>query len=317
MIQKTEKDITLAEITKIIGLFKKNYGNYHYQCFSSKEKFIEKMKNDSLHFVYLVDDDKVVGFAGYYLRNNEKTSQKEIFLAHLLVDNDYRGQGLGTILENKRLNIVENIPSVDIIWASCVENPMKSVQMKLNRGFEIYGFRYNYRPNNSVNKNALVLVKKLNKNLKYENAITQLTRLSCVSNEKTQSNLNYYMKIEENKALLRTVCKISLFCEEGYIPVNSENLEKLKQMEGYISIHVSPFINGFDLLDSFIEKRHFYRLAYIPDSNTCNGLIEYEYLRNGIDVVFQDKNVSIEAKSFLTPIYKESINEYSNNLRAI
>ena len=144
----------------IISLFKRNYNRYHYEQLLNYEQLFALFSKNLLGWVAL-DKELVIGFAGLYEEEN-----RIIKLAHLLVDENYRGYHLGSLLETKREDYYQKIES-GIILASCVDTPPQSMFLKKKHSFHFLGARVNYRPS-PLHRGHSILMGKYNRDIKLE-----------------------------------------------------------------------------------------------------------------------------------------------------
>lgn len=315
-------------IKQINDLFIFNYMSYHYKNLTSLEGIQNLLEDDTFNCVCICEDEKVVGFAGYYEQSEIVCPIRVFKLAHLLVDINSRGKGLGTILEDSRLQMINHLHGEKVIYASCVENPKNSIYMKLNRGFRINGFRYHYRNTNNTKENALVLVNTdaiINKRVITVNVNNYITReilrrgnpdiifsvnqgdLSNkeIVNVEAQCNMsrdtNYNICFFNDEQVGRIIGRI--YCNQA----STKNISLPSTFKHhYISILVSPSIRGFDVVDSYLLKNGFYPICYIPYINDYYGELEYQYLPYGVREILSDISVSGEGQTF--------IREISNNI---
>lgn len=292
-------------IKQIIELFASNYGKYHYEQFQSYEGIINLLLDKQFECIIIEDDNRILGFGGYYIKFEQKDIVKEISLAHLLVDYNFRGNGYGTLIEEVRQKMIQKIEGDKVIYASCVENPRNSIQMKLDRNYYVGGFRYCYRPGKNMRNNAVVLI--YSKCIRHEiyiekpNNITQ--RIIRNGNPdikfKDSKFYNYYkIKIKNDKMLGRCICNVLNICDKG-IRINSHFLNQLKFNSEYVVIYIKPDIDGFSNIDKTLLENSFFPLCYIPYINEGVGILEYQYIKSGIKGLYKDNTISFEAKKFL------------------
>lgn len=295
-------------IEQVNELFLSNYEKYHYNNLINYNGLRKLLSDTTFDCVLLVEEDKVCGFAGFYLKSKENDTIQQYLLAHLLVDVASRGKGYGKLLEDSRLDIIENIKREKVIYASCVEKPMNSINMKLGRGFFISGFRYRYRKGGGQRENSLVLTKvKKEKNIicRISTQSDMTKRILKVGNDSIEfgdkyndKSLDCYnMVVNRDNNSDRTVCEID-YNKEGNL-LSKLISENNKSSKGYTSIYVRPSIVGFCKVDEYLIQHNFYPICYLPYVYDYYGVLEYQYLPDGIDKVILDKNVSSEGKNFL------------------
>lgn len=319
-------------LIQINNLFCMNYTNYHYTNLINFEGIQKLIMDETFDCVCICDNNVVIGFAGYYDETNSNSFIKLYKLAHLLVDNNSRGRGLGTILEDNRLMMVNCIPGEKVIYASCVENPRNSIHMKLNRGFKINGFKYCYRNVFMKRDNSLILVNSdaiISKKQVIVNVSNYLTRrilkngndniiFTCSNNnnveildsgkEKCNRRLNdvvknYVASISFDEVLGRNISRIESFTTATSDTINKilPDITKAK----YNSVIVKPSISGFDKLDNYLLENNFYPISYIPYINNYYGELEYQYLPYGINEILDDVEVSDKGKGFIRNLYSD------------
>lgn len=322
-------------LIQINNLFAMNYTNYHYTNFINLEETQKLIRDETFDCVCICDNNVVIGFAGYYDETNNNSSIKLYKLAHLLVDNKCRGRGLGSLLEDNRLMMVNSIAGEKVIYASCVENPRNSIYMKLNRGFRINGFKYCYRNAYMKRDNSLILVNSdaiIRKKQVIVNTSNYLTRrilksgnadilFTCSNNEKVEQlnsgedkcncrlndiAKNYVASISFDEVLGRSISRIESFAMSSDDTIN-EILPDITKVK-YNSIIVNPSISGFDKLDNHLLKNSFYPVSYIPYINNYYGELEYQYLPYGMNEILEDVEVSDKGKEFIRKLYDDSYN---------
>lgn len=293
-------------IPQISKLFVLNYKKYHYAKLTSLQGLELLLNNEEFDFICIEEKREIIGFAGFYIRKGSKNFVEECLLAHLLVDSKYRGRGLGTILEDARMKMLTLDSKEKVIYVSCVEKPSNSIHMKLERGFLVTGFRYHYREKDKKRENAIVLT-----NTSY---VKQNDKLSlCVNNEITKKILKIgranivfteCSRRTECYYLLKFECLENLGRMIGRFESDKENGKKLNDIEipivnkPYLSIYVNVMINDFRSVDDFLIKNDFYPICYIPYVENYYGILEYQFLPNGVGAVLRDE-VSNEGKEFI------------------
>lgn len=293
----------LPQISKLFAL---NYKKYHYAKLTSVQGVELLLNSEEFDFVCIEEKREIVGFAGFYIKKGSKNFVEECLLAHLLVDSKYRGRGLGTILEDARMKMLTLDSKEKVIYVSCVEKPSNSVHMKLERGFHVTGFRSHYREKNGKRENAIVLV-----NTSY---VKQRDKLSlCVDNEITKNVLKIgggnivfteYSKRTEYYYLLKFEYLEDLGRMIGRFENDKENGKKLNDIEipsvnkPYLSIYVNVLINDFRRVDDFLIRNNFYPICYIPYVEDYYGILEYQFLPNGVGMLLSDE-ISNEGKKFI------------------
>lgn len=301
-------------IRQIAALFCENYESYHYENLCTYGGVLELISNKYFNCVYIMDGNNLCGFAGYYLRQ-QYNNVKEFTLAHLLVDRIYRGNGYGSILENSRLKVIQQISDNKVIWASCVEKPYNSIQMKADRGFYVGGIRYNYRPRQGLRDNAVVMINAsgLNHEICIEPlhaATDKLIRLGNPNMKRKQDALcckNYSVRIENEDKLGRTLIYISPYSkqEQQLKGLNEFYLKEIaKKTDKYIGVRINPSISGFGHIDDLLVKNNFMPTSYVPYVENGYGMLEYQFLQNGIETILNDKKISEDARKFIEYLYK-------------
>lgn len=298
-------------INQIVELFAVNYGKYHYKKFQSHKGIMELIKDEHFDCVYIVEEKLVCGFAGFYVKLEPEDKVTEVSLAHLLVNHNVRGKGYGTMLEEARLEMIKRIKGEKVIFASCVENPCRSIKMKLNRNFYVGGFRYSYRPSGYAQENAVILINPngVNRTMLVEEhcSLTQCVITKGNPNIIYKSmvpNVHYSVEISIDKVLGRTVYNILKVCTEGVI-ITSDVLNQIKNNTVYVVVRISPTIDGFCNVDKVLVENAFFPLSYIPFINGGGGMLEYQYLKNGIVGIMQDNSISQTAQEFLKSLVKK------------
>ncbi len=289
------RQVSEEHIYGIIDLFNNNYNNnYHYEDFLSPSKIKALLNTDRFKgWVAASENGKVIGFSGLYIEKNN--SIKNIKLAHLLVDDHYRGNGIGNLLENARENYYSQLDESHIVRVSCVEKPVYSIKLKKKRGFSILGLRLAYRPVKGAHRTNSVLMGLLNiKSIEYNaSGIEKPSEKTChlistvCRSTGVQRNFlkrrgkflcNYELSI--NGKLGRAVAKVS-YKEKG-VPIQ-ETIDKLKSSScSYKAILVDAQSYGFAQIDHELNEQQFFPVAYIPNFGGGTDCIEYQFIDENI-----------------------------------
>ena len=229
-----------------------------------------------------LDKELVIGFAGLYEEEN-----RIIKLAHLLVDENYRGYHLGSLLETKREDYYQKIES-GIILASCVDTPPQSMFLKKKHGFHFLGARVNYRPS-PLHRGHSILMGKYNRDIKQEYLETpsDVTRKiiysRCLSLECTRVFVKKKATQQGAYAIL-TDDKLGRKTARFQNNKNSKCFSLLDAIENlkdghlpYVSITVNAFQEGFSKADSILIENGFYPVIFLPNYNSDVDLLEYQY----------------------------------------
>lgn len=303
-------------INQICQLFLNNYENYHYDKFHTKNGILELLSDKQFDCTILVNNQDIVcGFAGFYANKPANSNLTEILLAHLLVSNDNRGKGLGSILEDHRLKMIQKTPGQKVIYASCVEKPFASIFMKLKRGFKITGIRYHYRPGTFERENSIVLTYKYcqQNEIVIESPTTMTQRIINLGNpsikmkqqtKKKNKHLIYYNYDTKLKRLIGHITEDSVTDERECCELTENFLDQIKNCESYIGLRVSPTIGGFKHLDKLLLSHLYYPVSYIPCINGGSGILEYQYLPLGVNSLLTDTTISTIGRGFLKNICK-------------
>lgn len=328
-------------LDQINDLFLMNYKNYHYTKLTNIEGIHKLLSDEAFNCVCICEESRVIGFAGFYEKTRDSSPVKLYKLAHLLVDTNNRGRGLGTLLEDNRFLMVNKLEGNKVIYASCVENPRNSICMKLNRGFFVNGFKYHYRNADMKRGNSLILVNSVavinaksvaismvnpmttriiakgNPNVEFigdnNTAYNQLGTISSYNcdlvacQEIGNNGVQYKTTVINDKSLGRTISRIEesvgLSGRDNVIPrMDTLGIIPNAGVEDYYSVIVSPNINGFSMLDTYLIQNKFYPVSYIPYINDYFGELEYLYLPEGVNKILKDEAVSDEGKRFVSEI---------------
>lgn len=301
---------------QINNLFLMNYKKYHYTCLTNFDGIQQLLAQKTFECVCACENKRVIGFAAFYECKHKNYPVNSYKLAHLLVDCNCRGKGIGSVLEDSRLLMISKRYGKKVIYASCVEQPKNSIYMKLNRGFRISGFKYHYRIIDTQKENALILV---NTALACDDQLLSVTtgneltkRIIQESNPNVvfsndthiNNNIKYSIDISNDKNIGRMI---------GHIYTNHKSKEDLstlpfpnRYMGNYIGIVVNPSIEGFFNIDNFLQSKKYYPISYVPYLNDKFGELEYQYLPHGIEKVLDDRNVSCEGKDFIKKLIENT-----------
>lgn len=319
-----KKDMDELAVKQINHLFIEGYTNYHYKKLLTVKGFSELLENPYFDCIYIKSEEDVIGFAGYYLYPDEEPVR--VMLSHLLLNSSFRGNGLGKVLENERLNKVnEKVTGAKVVYASCVEKPIYSVEMKLNHGFTPSGFRWRYRRGDAGRDNAVIMVSKecskVYDNVQiapvsaYTKNLIRLINVNIQFRQELDSEVYTYKYTKEyfNQAD-RVIFRLQL-SEDGK---KMEEIIKEAQQEEqyYVSFHIIPSIMGMSNIDECLIRNRFFPLAYLPNVYHGYGELEYQLLKNGYDELLEDDTVSIYGKKLISCIFsneRKVANEESSN----
>jgi ribosomal protein S18 acetylase RimI-like enzyme len=306
----------VEHINSIVELFNSNYSNkYHYDKVTSplKLRYLLNSKNFK-GWVVLSKNKKVIGFSGVYTKN--KNSLKFVKLAHLLVDEKYRGNGVGELLEEAREQYYANLKESKIVIVSCVENPIYSVELKRKRGFNILGIRLFYRPETESSKRTNGIFMGLLNIRNTENDIKNIEEPSNKTKELI-SLISLNNGIERNFTNTRKnfLCKYKLLLNENLgraiviVKYHKDGvsikrvIEKLQLISfPYMAICIQAQSPGFAEADYELITNKFYPLTYVPHLNAGKDLVEYQFISNLNSIEYN--HISKYTKQFLSYIVK-------------
>lgn len=269
----------------VISLFERNYEQYHYDALLNYEQLDDLFSRDFIGWVAL-DGNIVAGFAALY--NTTEGNSIIIKLAHLLVDEMYRGRHIGSLLETEREKYYKSI-SNSIVLASCVEMPPQSMFLKKKHGFSFLGARVNYRPD-LVQRSHSILMGKYNKLIttRYlekpslwtqELIDTRCASLGCerIFIEKDTSQRELYDLIVDEKsgrktAIPRRNSDHTLSLDEVVKNIKDCNMP-------YISMKINAANSGFHHTDNFLIHNGFWPVIFLPNYDDNFDLIEYQYFK--------------------------------------
>lgn len=336
-------------LKQINDLFLMNYKDYHYTKLTNIVGIHKLLSDEAFNCICICEESKVIGFAGFYEETRNSSSVKLFKLAHLLVDSNNRGRGLGTLLEDNRFLMVNNLKGNKVLYASCVENPRNSIYMKLNRGFFVNGFKYHYRNADMKRGNSIILVKSDTVTdakrvvINIENPISTMTRklmtranpnIEFVSDNNITSNqldtassnkglvdcrengnvgFQYKTSVVNDKFLGRIISRVEAMdlslSDLAISWTDTFGIIPNVGAENYASVIVCPNIGGFSRLDNYLIQNKFYPVAYIPYINDYYGELEYQYLPEGVNKILEDEMVSGEGKQFVSEIAQLMCNQ--------
>ena len=305
-----KKHIRRYMIGQIIELFAANYGKYHYERLRTYDGMVSLIRNTQFDCVFIIEEGKVCGFAGYYVKTELYYGIKEILLPHLLIDINSRGKGYGNLLEDIRLKMIQKLGGDKLIYASCVEKPYNSVKMKQHRGFFTGGFRYHYRHGKYTRENAVIMIYtgNLQQEIFIETSHVFTERLLKIGNSKVKfkecesDDRKHLIEIEENEQLGRRICHV-LNLSEGIV-LDEKCLNKVKSEEDYVGVYVCPSIDGFKHIDNLLVSNSFFPLSYIPYLKGGYGILEYQYLPDGILGLLKDEEISQAGRELIKYLYE-------------
>ena len=272
-------------ISGLVTLFKENYGLYHYNAFSDEKLLQELFYNNLIGWIGR-ENDKIIAFSGLY--DIVQDDYHLIKLAHLLVDKNYRGYHIGSRLEEARNDYYSKIQH-SLVVASCVDEPLQSIQLKLKHGFSCLGIKTNYRSSNLVGKNG-VIFGKYNGILHREVHFEPPTLVTQNFIEQICENNNFEYKFDKLNAQMcdvkfeyeidplnsRIVAYISS-TKKGILLSELIKLFNVYNMR-YMSIRINTRIKGFEKIDNLLHSNGYTPVMYIPYYSKQVDLLEYQRL---------------------------------------
>jgi GNAT superfamily N-acetyltransferase len=269
----------------ITSLFERNYEHYHYDALLDYEQLTDLFSRDFIGWVAL-DGNTVAGFAALY--NTAEGSSSIIKLAHLLVDERYRGRHLGSLLEAEREKYYK-LTNNSIVLASCVEIPPQSMFLKKKHGFSFLGARVNYRPD-FVQRSHSILMGKYNKlvtskYLEKPSLWTQNLINTCCASlggerifiKKETSQIESYGLIVDVKSGRKTATPQKKSIHSLSL---AETIKNIKDGDmPYVAVKTNAANDGFLQTDNFLIHNGFWPVIFLPDYDDNFDLLEYQYFK--------------------------------------
>lgn len=283
-----------VHVTRIVQLFKENYGTYHYNAFSNEKTLHDLLSGNFIGWIGR-ENSKIISFAGLY--DFAQEDQHLIKLAHLLVDKNYRGYHIGSKMEEIRSNYYSKFKH-SLVLASCVDTPPQSIRLKQKNGFNILGIKTNYRKSNLVGNNSVILGKYCGtyKNVRLEmpsKTTTEFIESICKSN-------NFFCDFDKVENFTNTIkFKYEKDCNNsriaGYISSHKDAIslaELFKILDRidirYKSIRINTKIRGFRNIDCLLLSNGYIPVMYIPYYDKQQDLLEYQKFDNDTYKIYKN-----------------------------
>lgn len=132
----TFKSVPIKDILQIFPLLRKINKNTPDDLL--KERLLEMVKLPHYECVAMYDDKKMIGISGLWYSTRHYIG-KSVEPDHVIIDEKYRGNGLGKTFFEWIYEYTKNKGCTGIELNTFVDN-RKSHKFYYNEGFEIYGF---------------------------------------------------------------------------------------------------------------------------------------------------------------------------------
>ncbi len=317
-MKKSELDYIICKaenqhIPGIIALFKNNYKDGYFNREFDSESELKKLLNSGLFeaLVAVLSNGQVIGFNATYLQkvayakesigilqsiyeDMEKGVKKsytginQAYLAHFLVDENYRNYGIGKRLEKERSNICKNLPGKTLVYALSLESSKDSVSLKKQLGFNLWGTRTQTIPakGDQARGNVLIMgctygfdkVLDINSVSKMTESVIRSSSPSIKRNHTNHKSTIFAGKAEYvfDHILERAICNVtSDQAGDDILPM----IDAVKKSPyPYKAIYIPAQIEGLSYVDTVLIKNRFFPVAFLPYFNEGLDIIEYQYL---------------------------------------
>lgn len=276
------------EAEQIIQLFQNNYKDGYYNSnFSSADNLRKLLNNSGFIGISAYCDDQIVGFSGIYVDSIGEFNK--IYLANFLVDADYRGMGVGNLIDEKKLEICNSIAGKSVVYSIVGETSLPSIQIKKTYGYDIWGIRLFYgewEPNQSGDGHLALI----GRTIGFEQEQTEfpmlheLTRKLVVStnNERKFVDMpNHHTQLywleRPSQVEFGQYAGMLRESEYGY-PIEVAIREMLTHKEyPYIALRVSALDISVEC-ERVLLEHNFFPTSFMPYFDKGTDVIEYQYI---------------------------------------
>ena len=277
-----------GEAEKIIELFQKNYKDGYYNSnFSSADNLRKLLNNSGFIGISAYCDDQIVGFSGIYV--DSVGDFNKIYLANFLVDEDYRGMGVGNLIDEKKLEICSSIAGKSVVYSIVGETSLPSIQIKKTYGYDIWGIRLFYgewEPNQSGDGHLALIGRTIGFDQERTEfpMLHEMTRqLVLGTNNKRQfvdiphRHTQLYWLERPRKVEFGQYAGMLRESEHGY-PIAVAIQEMLKNKEyPYIALRVSALDISVEC-ERVLLEHNFFPTSFMPYFDKGIDVIEYQYI---------------------------------------
>lgn len=278
-----------SDATAIFELFKTNYkSGYYNKNFASPAAIVALIARADFTGIVVKDGSKLVGFSGIYTQI--KQGYNEIYLANFLVDTDYRGLGVGSIIDERKLKYCEQLKPRSIVYSILGESSQASVQIKKKYLYDVWGIRLFYgewEPNQDGDGHLWVFGRTVGfeQGSKRFPALHSMTRALIQSVQPTceflASDTVAIMLLEvqypDNVEFGQCACLARI--SEAGTPIATV-LDQLIEHDDWPYIALRINVDGHSAeLENILLAHNFFPTCYLPYFDDGVDVIEYQYVK--------------------------------------
>ena len=288
---------------KIVELFIRNYPDGYYdKNFSCCKKMESLIMNEKFIGIVALDLNRetIIGFSGLYLQENKDVMK--IYLSNFLVDQEYRGKGIGNMIEEEKNIFFLQQNKKIIVYSLVIPRTLGSLKSKIGHGYKIWGIRnffgeqepspvghgHLFVVGKLVNFNEIIVVapilKKVTKNLLNSLGYPLIYLSDCAKKEDYSFEIIFpddikygqcCVDIVHKKETNKTTMDIKTIIEV------IERLKKLTKIHAYVAIRINTnFLSAFagGVIENILLKNQFFGTSFLPYFDDGQHMIEYQYI---------------------------------------
>ena len=327
MRKQTDYEICKADdshVRKIVELFKKTYKNGYctslFECESDLKEFLKD--ENFIGLVAVMPDQTIIGFSGLYfekcdyaknasgimqaiedrkrgLKTHSISNIHHVYLANFVVDEEYRGLGVGKAIEAEKDKICSSLPGQTVIYSFVVEDSAQSIKLKLDYDYDIWGTRVFYHTLDNGEKGHILIMGKVvgcDKKEMYMEPVSDIT--AVLVNNSSKQIVRRIQKNNENPQFKRKVvydaepAKNRVYCNVKYDP-NGDSIEtiiqNIKNKKGtYAAIYIEAQDIGIHNADKILIQNNFFPVVILPHFADGKDIIEYQYIDDALASMIPD-----------------------------
>lgn len=220
----------------------------------------------------------------------KQKNMNKVYLSHFLVDKEFRGLGIGNMIEQKKVDLYENLPGKTVVYSILSESSGASIQIKKNFGCDVWGVRlfYGEWEPNQVGNGHLVVVGRtygfedIKRNLPNVHPMTQKIIKETVTNscfiDQPTGAAKGIAAYPESVQYGQYACTVRCSQEGEEI---FRIIHKMKENPDYPYIAIRLSTRGYDqAIDDVLLKNNFFPTSFLPYYDDGADVIEYQYISN-------------------------------------
>ncbi|WP_455654263.1 GNAT family N-acetyltransferase [Phascolarctobacterium sp.] len=280
---------------EIINLFNKNYKNgYYNKNFQSIAKLQELIKNKCFIGIKAWREGKIIGFSGIYIKTDNNINI--VYLAHFLVDEEYRNCGIGKSMDHEKNLICESLPGKSVVYSILGLGSLSSLKVKEKSGYDFWGVRLFYgewEPNQDGDGHLIVAGKLIG----FDNSVHKFPYLKKATRKLLEScNIRTRFSKERPKIAKASLyildrpykvefgqCRFQVREQDDLIKKTGvcflEIIEIVLQNRNYPYLVISLCANIItEEIETLLYEHNFFPTDFMPFFENGKDVLEYQYL---------------------------------------